>query len=210
MCDGQRRPPWGGNGIEAELNIQLPISKYASTPKLQISNGTNAWGFAWGFGFVTCGNRQIPKHQAETNNHSTRIDVPNGLGNWDLETAISVLPSEAFGKGARRVGVSPARHAGGGTEGVRGGGPLSGAVLVDALDVDPLPARSLGQLSAGVDVDAFVCEQVDVEPVAFVEFEDAETAGFRPLAPDLRQEVVPALPGRQPCRPQRCPWQRRT
>ena len=63
--------------------------------------------------------------------------------------------------------------------------------------MDPPPARSLAHASAGVDVDELVGEQVDVEPVAFVELEHAETAGMGPLAPDQGQEVVPALPGRQ-------------
>jgi hypothetical protein len=47
--------------------------------------------------------------------------------------------------------------------------------------MDSAPAVVLGEFLAFVDVNEFVGEKVDVETVAFVEFEDAESTQFWPL-----------------------------
>ncbi len=74
-------------------------------------------------------------------------------------------------------------------------GKVGRPLLGHPHDMDAAPARAHGELAARVDVNSLVGQQMHVQAVFLVQLEDTQAAGFRPLAPDQGQEVIPPLAG---------------
>lgn len=74
-------------------------------------------------------------------------------------------------------------------------GKVSRPFFGNPHDVDATPARALGELAALVHVDTLVRDEMDMQAVFLVKFENPQPASLGPSTPDQRQQVIPFFSG---------------